>query len=422
MKKIILITLILLLTVNHSYAESDCSACDIKDAPAEVLQKYIETQKQVISRITSKASGKKDNIDISSLWKQFDVSINTIINFNDYFSTFDYIKLELFTSVPKEIRRDKLKIEKEITNVQNQIERSIKRRYSWINVSKDDICSWIDNCELSWSVLDVLTKIAKNNSNVLSLFENSITWENTTKADFILAPKTFYEDMINSYNKNTLMGCSRCSWWFFDTISQKVTDISKNMKTTWNATKYWKDAWNLLTWNISNAELQKLEKDLLEKELAKQWLSRTQADIILKNLDKFYAKTWWWWYSTENNFITNTITSISNSIWRYIDAFSDVISYLKEADFKDWKKTNELAAEKTKKDATQEMYTKMNTMYASLIKEASMQSIVDEKSIDKLIKIHTTLSQIIQNLEKTVKPAHKVCKSQCTWNWNCDDY
>jgi hypothetical protein len=38
--------------------------------------------------------------------------------------------VELTTGVPVELRRDKTKIENELTNVQNQIEKSIKRRYS----------------------------------------------------------------------------------------------------------------------------------------------------------------------------------------------------------------------------------------------------------------------------------------------------
>jgi hypothetical protein len=59
------------------------------------------------------------------------------------------------------------------------------------------------------------------------------------------------------------------------------------------------------------------------------------------------------------------------------------------------------------------MYIEMSKIYASLVKEASMQSIVDEKSIDKLLKIHTSLSKLISNLEKTVKPAQNVCKDQC---------
>jgi hypothetical protein len=57
MKKIILIVLIILLSnLRFSYAEEDCSLCTIKDAPASVLQKYIENQRTIISRITSKAS------------------------------------------------------------------------------------------------------------------------------------------------------------------------------------------------------------------------------------------------------------------------------------------------------------------------------------------------------------------------------
>jgi hypothetical protein len=56
MKKFFLITFILLFTFNLTYAEDDCSLCTIKDAQAEVLQKFIENQRKIISRISSKAS------------------------------------------------------------------------------------------------------------------------------------------------------------------------------------------------------------------------------------------------------------------------------------------------------------------------------------------------------------------------------
>ncbi len=423
MKKIIIITFILLLITNHSYAEWDCSACTIKDTPAEVLQDFLKNQKTVISRIKSKASWKSAKVSVNTVLTDFNQSYNSIVDFTNYFDSFEYLKLELFTSVPKEIRRDRTKIENWLTNIQNEIERSAKRRYSWVNLTSDDLCSGLENCYLSWSVLDVLTELSKNNSKVLSLYENSILWTNTVKEKFILVPDTFYTDMIASYNKNTLMDCSLCKGWFTDTIKQKIKDISENMKSTWDSTKYWKEWWNLLTWNVTDADLKKLEKDLLTKELAKQWLSKNQSEIILKNLDKFYDKTWWWWYSTDNNFISNSLASVAHSIGLFINSFNDVISNLKKTDFVDNKlNIDQITIEKDKKEATNEMYIGMQEIYAELIKEASMQSIVDEKSINKLLHIHTTLSKTLSNLVKTVPLSEKACKKQCTWYWVCTGY
>lgn len=425
MRKNILIILLLIINIPLTFAEGDCSSCTIKDAPAQVLQKYIESQKKVVSKIKSKAQWKKDWLKLNVISERFTKSINNLLDFDTYYDDFNFILLELFTSVPKEVRRDKIKIENELTKVQNEIERSIKRWYSWINVSSKEICDWIDNCNLSWSVLELLTDVAKNNIKVLTLYKNSILWQNTVKEKFILVPDTFYQDLINSYNKATIMSCSQCKWGFFQVISEKVKKISDNMKKTWDSTKYWKDAWNLLTWEITDAELKKLEKELLEKELARQWLTKSQSQIILNNLEKFYKKTWWWWYSTENNFISNTISYITNSLWKYINTFNDVLSYLKEQDFissRDWLEIKPLLDEKVKKDVTQAIYLEMWKVYSSLVKEASMQSIVDEKSLSELKKIHITLTKTISNLEKTVEPAQKVCKNQCLWIWNCTDY
>lgn len=421
MKKIIITIILLFSITNISYAGNDCSWCKIKDAPAEALQEYIENQRTIISRITNAAAWERDTMNLDVLEQKFN-EINSIIDFDSYYSDFEYILLELFTSVPREIKRDKIKIENELTYLQNYIERSIKRKYSWVSVTSDEICDDIENCNLSWSVLSVLTKLAENNSNILSLYKNSILWQNTVKEDFIIVPDTFYDDLIDSYNKNTLMSCSSCEWWYFNELKVKIKKISENMKSTWKSTKYWKDAWNLLTWKVTDAELKKLEKDLLTKELSRQWLTKSQSQIILNNLDKFYDSTWWAWFSTENNFISNSIASITYALWKYINTFNDVIAYIKEEYIDDWIVITHITKEIAKKDATQEMYLDMQKVYASLVKEASMQSIVDEKSINKLISIHTSLSKLISNLEKTIEPAQNVCKDQCAWVWNCSDY
>ncbi|NDK08720.1 hypothetical protein EOM39_05780 [Candidatus Gracilibacteria bacterium] len=425
MKKILIITFLLISSISFAYAEGSCSSCTIKDAPSKELQKFIENQKKIMSRIKSKAAGKTDKSSLLKIEEKFTVSINSLLDFDTYYDDFNYILLELFTSVPKEIRRDKTKIENELTKVQNEIERSIKRRYSGVSINSSDICSGIENCEktMSGTVLDVLTKIAKNNSKILTLYQNSILGQNTKKDELYLVPDTFYQDLINSYNKTTLMSCSQCEGGFFNEMSEKIKKISDNMKSTGNATKYWKDAWNLLTGNVTDAELKKLEKDLLTKELANQGLSKKQSQIILDNLEKFYSKTGGGGYSTENNFVSNTIKSIANSVGIYVDTFSDVISYLKEQDFLGGGQVIHIVAtEMKKKDETKAIYGDMGKMYSVLVKEASMQSIVDEKSIEKLITIHTTISKIIQNLEKTVDPAQKVCRDQCSGVGNCNSY
>lgn len=423
MKKIVLIIFIIFFTNSLAYASGDCSSCTIKEAPAQVLQKYLENQKKVISKIKSKVWGKTVNYSTDELTNMFSVSINQLLDFNTYFSDFEYIRLELFTSVPKEIKRDKLKIEKELTNVENEIERSIKRKYAWVTVSSKDICQWIDNCTLSWTVISVLTDIAKNNIQVLALYKNSIIWQNQEKFNFILVPNTFYDDLIKSYNKNTLMNCSQCEWWTFNDISKKVKEIAKNMKDIGNSTKYWTEWWNLLTWNVTEAELKKLEKDLLTKELANQWLTKSQSQIILDNLDKYYEKTSGWWFSTENNFISNSIAHITNSLWNYIDLYKEVLSHLKEEDIKDkWVTQNEITQNIQKLSPIEILSNKMNEMYSPLIKEASMQSIVDENWIYKLITIHASLIKLIENLKNTIWPAQSVCKKQCKWNGNCTDY
>lgn len=423
MKKYFIIIFIFLITIKSSYATDDCSSCSIKEAPAEVLQKFIKNQRTILSNIANAVSWKKDNKNLKTLQEDFTQSINNIISFDNYFESFNYIIAELTTSIPAEIRRDKTKIENELTNVQNQIEKSIKRRYSWVELTKDQICKWIDkndNCNLTWNLLSILTELSKNNSNILSLYENSILWQNTTKVDFIIVPNTFYEEMIISYNKNTLMDCSMCEWWFFKKAADSIKAITENIKYTWKATKYWKDAWNLLTWNVKKTDLKKVEKDLLMKELARQWLTKEQSQIILENLRKFNDK---WWFSTENNFIVNSINSWNSFVVKFIRFFDDVLIAIQKNSWnKDTIEISYISTEINTKDSTYVLYTQMQEIYKNLNDVAWIQSMVDEKSIDKLIRIHATMAKLISNLENIIKPAQKVCNDQCWWLWNCMDY
>jgi hypothetical protein len=57
MKNFFLIIFILLIIIESSYASDDCSSsCTIKDAPAEILQKFIENQRTVLSNIANAVS------------------------------------------------------------------------------------------------------------------------------------------------------------------------------------------------------------------------------------------------------------------------------------------------------------------------------------------------------------------------------
>lgn len=416
--------LIILLTFSFvQITNADCSECKIKEAPAEFLQKYIEDQRIVVERLSKSSKWKDEKYTIDDIKWFFLQYINPTMDFQSYFVNYHFLLFETLSVVSPEIIRDKKLIEKELIFLQNVFVKNLKNWTLWNTIDSESLCSWIPNCSLSGTVLEVLTQITNNNTRILLLYERSILWENIEKPDLILVYDYFYANLIETYNKATSMNCSTCEWWFYDVAWKRISDVSKKFKDVWNATKYWIDAWNLLTWNVKHDELKKLEKDLLIKELARQWFTKEQAKIIIENLEKYENS---WWYALENNFIVNSLKAWWDFIVKTIDNYKNIILWIGDKTIpsdEEWQSNvNLLTEEFVKNDWTDTIYKSLQTVYVELNKEAWAQTIVDENAIINLIKTHSSLTKIIENLNATVSKSQDVCKRQCQWVWNCDNY
>lgn len=416
--------LIILLTFSFvQITNADCSECKIKEAPAEFLQKYIEDQRIVVERLSKSSKWKDEKYTIDDIKWFFLQYINPTMDFQSYFVNYHFLLFETLSVVSPEIIRDKKLIEKELIFLQNVFVKNLKNWTLWNTIDSESLCSWIPNCSLSGTVLEVLIQITNNNTRILLLYERSILWENIEKPDLILVYDYFYANLIETYNKATSMNCSTCEWWFYDVAWKRISDVSKKFKDVWNATKYWIDAWNLLTWNVKHDELKKLEKDLLIKELARQWFTKEQAKIIIENLEKYENS---WWYALENNFIVNSLKAWWDFIVKTIDNYKNIILWIGDKTIssdEEWQSNvNLLTEEFVKNDWTDTIYKSLQTVYVELNKEAWAQTIVDENAIINLIKTHSSLTKIIENLNATVSKSQDVCKRQCQWVWNCDNY
>lgn len=433
-KKFTIILILFLSITRITYADDCSSSCAIESGPASVLQDYIKNERTIITRITNLTAWKtsststtssssynsivNNSTTLSRLNSRLIKWLNTITNYDDFYTSFYFFRDELFWSTPSQIKRDRNLIKNESDNLWNYMYTSIKKWTAQIEIASKDICDWIDNCNLSWTVLDILNELLDNNNKILSLFENSIMWRNTTTDTFIIVSDDFYKSMVSSYNKTTSEWCSKCEWWFFDKIKKGFSEISSNMENTWKATKYWVEAWNLLTWNMSTQEYQNVEKTLLAKELSRQWLSSSQSQIILNNLDKFNNN---WWFSLENNFLVNSVNSWIQFIWKFLSPFNELIKSLS------WSKNQETSianinVNDSSENNTQNEYKNMQEVYITLNKQIWDQTNVDEATLNKLIQMHITLAKIIQNLKNTVEKSEAVCERQCSWVWNCTNY
>lgn len=426
MKKIFITFFFLILMIQNTFAE-----CSIKDSPAQVLNDYISNLRKVVNNVTKDlASSWKDNSTLLKVEQDFIRSMNTIIDFDWYYSSFEFTTLEITNEVPYEVKRDRVMLKNELRNLQNYLERIVRRWYS--NNLVKNACSWVENCSLSWNWQQVITELIKNTENVISLFESSILWDaSQTDNKFILVPTNFRDEVIKYYNKSTLSDCSLSDWWFWDRASKAMEKISLDSQYMKDATKKWIDAWNLLTWKVSKEEERQLEKDLLRKELSRQGLPANQAQVIMNNLEKYNQN---WWYSLWNNFFANSFNSMANAWWKFISSFWSFVTWLADVwnsiwaifstDTTKWWVSNEVVnAEVSKKDDTKAMFETMQKLYAENLNYAWQETTVDEKIVDEVVELHISLSRIAETLNSTIQNSQNACNAQCInkW-WNCTDY
>lgn len=425
MKKTIITSLLLILTLQSAFAE-----CSIKDSSADVLKDYIWNLRKVVSKVTSDLwQNWSDKSTITKIEQDFIRGINRVIDFDWYYSSFEFTVLQLTNEVPYEIKRDRNLLKNELTYLQNYLERIVRRWYA--NNSIKDVCSWLENCTLSWNWQQVITELIKNTSKIITLYENSILGDSTTfsNSDFILVWPNFKDEFVKSYNKQILMDCSSSEWWFWDRASKSMEKISLDSQYMKDATKKWIEAWDLLTWKISKEEERQMERDLLRKELSRQWIPANQAQVIMDNLERYNQE---WWFSAWNNFFTNSFNSIASAGWKFISTFWSFISWIADlwksiwsmfsSDSNWWVSTEFINTETSSKDNTKLMFEKMQKLYAEEQLYAWQEVIIDEKIVDELIDLHINLSNIAKTLDWTVENSENACKEQSVWEWNCDDY
>lgn len=426
MKRILVTFFFIILMIQNTFAE-----CSIKDAPAQVLNDYISNLRKIVSNVTKDLSSNwKNDSTITKVKEDFIRWVNQVIDFNWYYSSFEFTTLQITNEVPYQVKRDRMMMKNELTNLQNYLERIIRRWYSGYMVK--DVCSWIENCKLSWNWQQVLTELIKNTSNIIALYEASILGDATNVAtNFILVPDNFKDEVTKYYNKNTSTDCSLDEDGFWDKVSKAMDKISFDSKYMKDATKKWIEAWNLLTWVVSKEEERRLERDLLRKELSRQWIPSNQAQVVMNNLEEFNQN---WWYSLWNNFISNSFNSMANAWWKFISAFWSFVTWLADiwnsiwsiftADNTKWWVSNEtINSEVSKKDNTKIMFESMQKVYSEQLVYAWQETTVDEKTVDELVELHLSLSRIVQVLNSTIKNSQNACNAQCVnkW-WNCTDY
>lgn len=396
-------------------------ACSIKNSTAMVLEKYINNNRKVISNITSEISKKRINKE-DDIIDQLKNDSNTIIrifseafNWEWFFSSFYYYAIFPITNeMPHEIMRDNNLLEKESEWLKNYLKKIIKFWNSEIII--DNACNWITNyCEFNWNASDIIWKLIKNNWIITSIYRQVVTGSNINDSEiFLVDQKNFIKDLKESYWWNTIPSCSE-EWWFMEKIKKAISKITELNKIWEKWKEDWINAWQMLMWTMSNKQYLKEERRILKEELDRQWLPINNQNILLRNLKNYNEG---WWFSINNNFLTNTYYSLSNSITTNFNSFEESISQM----FID-KKTvsvSDLQTVTNQNDISLNIAKNIEEVFQSQKLFISIEDINTAKTRAKIIEFHNNLIQSSKVLEETCNiSVEKVCKKQGIWLWNC---
>lgn len=426
MKKLFLKFLLISLTIfSTNIAFWDCNSwCQIKDWPAEVLNNYLKNLRKLSNNFNTQISKLETTSwltrDISKTRKNIQLSFNKIIEWDGYYSLFDFFVLYWTKNeYVVEIWRDYNLLEKENIALKKYLDRVIKRWYDEQKIDLVKLCSGVENCSFNSDIaFEVMAEIIKNHENVMDYYRLSIVWKRSDfSKDIIFAWANFKDEFATYYNEYTTSHCSQCEWATFDRIEKQIDIISNWQQSTKDWMKSWQDAIAMLDWTLDDRQYERQERKLLEAELRVNWTSLNASNNVLNNLAKYNEN---WWFSLDNNFITNTFDSIKNSVKSQIDSFTDtILEKFKNSSRKEIP-TQEFSKSDYNLKTTSQIEEGIAQMYNNELPYANLQDNTTESLQSRIIELHYNLSQSIKNLDWTVKTSQKVCNDQWRWLWKCE--
>lgn len=407
--------------------------CKIRDNTAPVLEEYISNLRKVISNITSatqnideKTQVEKDLIEVKT---QMIRLYNMSITWSWYRSNFDFLVIYAISNeYIYEIWRDYEMLDKEWSWLEKYSKAIVSRWLTSVNLKKENICKWLDSsvCNIwDWDILDVLSELQTNNELIKHYYRLSILDEKWDfKWSFKLVPNNFKQEFDEYYNWKTTADCIWSEWWFWEKAWNAMEKIWESFKLWSKWLKNWKEAlWYFWITDNNAMRVQEYERQVLKNELSRQWISWTQADAILWNLERF-NKEWIDWIFS-NNFIMNSFNFIKNSFISQISEFDENVLQNfwwwdgKSNENNQTKSITQIETTDRKIKITKQVQDRISYMYNKELPSLKIQETWNEKLLIKLIDMHLNLWKAIKTLDSTVKIAEKVCNSQAVWEWKC---
>lgn len=416
-----IITSIFLFTVfgiNNIYAES---SCEVESWPSKEIVNYITDLNSVLSEIQKEISTSNcweswtwafDNI---SAWSQkmFNSIIsdfNSVINFGWYMSSWSFNTSPIFgDEMPQQFYRDHDYINNQINKI-NNISKIVWKKCAtniapkWSKIKEVWNKYWFDTSTI-WITLWWLRKFNTN----LTVYFRCIT--STTSSSCNLENEKLKSDIEIYYWEEAKKSCIKEKKSFKD-IEKKISEITK--KPFWfSAISKWIDEWKaafslLNWWDYHKTKYEVIEKELLKKELSRQWLSASQADAMLKNLDNCNKSTNW------------IAWCIANRINFWIRNWDEVKKKITQLIFSESKSTNEPTKLLSNIKQNEELIEEIEKMFNNIKINFNTSNNTLEKNIAWLVDLHNNLVNLNKTLIENIKISRELCNCQGSWMWSCN--
>lgn len=431
MRKLFLIIWIFFLfsLSTQVWAAEETSSCPIEDT-ASSLTDYIKNVRKVVTNINKELwSAEADQSKLNNTWNDISRIFNEILVWDGYFTDYSYYLIfPMFNNIPQPINRDLQLLENETNWLKKYLKSTVKRGYSSIPLSKDKICSGIENCKLWWSASDVLWEILQNHIRITTLYKQIVT-EPTVEHDweFILTIQdsvAFIDDLESKYGKTTIETCWNSEEEFWARMEKSINKITKNFEDWEDGIEKWREAWKLLVWAVNWKTPQDTEIKLLRKELARQWVPANMSAVLEQNLKDFNSDNS---YSLDNNFIENSFDQIFKAWIKIANAYNKATENLfwKDDTAEQNKKAivwiENLSTEEEKIAITGRIEKRLDIIYNKHNNFAAIDSYATSQVILNIIKMHKNIEDSSEILREAAKFATKNCNSQWKWKWNCQN-
>jgi hypothetical protein len=230
----------------------------------------------------------------------------------------------------------------------------------------------------------------------------------------------FELDIEKDYWVEAISECNSEEGEYFDRISKAIEEIKEWDKLWKEWIQKWKDAWAMLIWKDTYSYEEK-ERELLQEYLSEQWIPMEDKEIMMHNLSK-YNKSW---INEDNNFITNTISSVFWKVNNQMKEWKDDVLW--EFFLNNWWWNNEdgtsikdLQKAERNSDNNIDLKERIAELYNKELPYATQTDISTDELRARIINTHISLDESITLLDKTIEVSQDVCYWQDTKRWKCD--